>query len=108
MAFAPDVPALLRRLSAALRTSRVRFTWKAEDEFTELGWSHRDALDELAALTPSDFLRTEVSRSADVACIWVFCPLLPEREEFLWIRLAEDAAGTIVISFHLAERDPWT
>ena len=38
----------------------------------------------------------------------VFCPLLPELDRYLRIRLAEDAAGTLVISFHLAARDPWT
>lgn len=104
----PDVASFIQRLEVALTESRVRFTWKADDELAELGWSEADARDELAALDPTDFLKTEPSRSVDFSLIWVFCPLLPELDRYLWIRLAEDAAGTIVISFHLAGRDPWT
>jgi hypothetical protein len=62
---------------------------------------------ELAARVAEDLLRTEPSRSADFVLIWVFCPLVVELDRHLWIRLAEDASGTIVISFHLAESDPW-
>ena len=105
---APDVTAFLARLAAAIEERRVRFTWEADDEVAELGWSEADALLEIAALSSSDLLRTEPSRSADFTLIWVFCPLAAEIERYLWIRLAEDTRGTIVISFHLAERDPWT
>lgn len=105
---APDVDALLLRLKAALRESRVRFSWKAEDEIADLGWTEEDARGELAALAPSDLLRTEPSRSAEFTLIWVFCPLAAELERYLWIRVSEDAAGSLIISFHLAERDPWT
>lgn len=73
-----------------------------------LGWSDADALREIAALSARDLLRTEPSRSVDFTLIWVFCPLAGELDRYLWIRLSEDASGTIVISFHLAERDPWT
>ncbi len=62
----------------------------------------------LAALNVADFLRSEPSRSVDFTVIWVFCPLVPELDRHLWIRLAEDAGGTLVISSHLAEGDPWT
>ena len=104
----PPPHAFLDRLATALATARVRFTWKADDELAELGWSTGDARDVLAALTVADFLRNEPSRSVDFTLIWVFCPLLPELDRYLWIRLAEDVGGTLVISFHLAERDPWT
>ena len=104
----PPLSAFLDRLAAALLASQVRFTWKADDELAELGWSTADAREALADLTAADFLRTEPSRSVDFTLIWVFCPLLPELDRYLWIRLAEDAAGTLVISFHLAARDPWT
>lgn len=104
----PHLHAFLDRLTTALATARVRFTWKADDELADLGWSTADATDVLAALTVADFLRTEPSRSVDFTIIWVFCPLIPELDRHLWIRLAEDTGGTLVISFHLAERDPWT
>ncbi len=107
MASRPDVAALLDRLVVALEESRVWFTWKADDEIAELGWSEADARDELTALSAVDLLRTEPSRSDDFTLIWVFCPLVAELDRYLWIRLAEDAGGTIIISFHLAERDPW-
>jgi hypothetical protein len=105
---APDVSAFLTRLADAIEHGRVRFTWKADDEVAELGWSDADALGDIAALTAGDLLRTEPSRSVDFTLIWVFCPLAAELDRYLWIRLAEDKGGTIVISFHLAERDPWT
>lgn len=105
---APDVAAFLARLAVAIEEARVRFTWKANDEVAELGWSESDALQEIAGLAAGDLLRTEASRSVDFTLIWVFCPLAAEMDRYLWIRLAEDASGTIVISFHLAERDPWT
>ena len=108
MASRPDVAAFLDRLAVALAESRVRLTWKADDEVAELGWSDGDALSEIAALSSRDLLRTEPSQSVDFTVIWVFCPLVPELDRYLWIRLAEDTRGTIVISFHLAERDPWT
>lgn len=104
---APDVAAFLARLAVAIKEARVRFTWKADDEVAELGWSDADALREIAALTVGDLLRTEASRSIDFTLIWVFCPLAAELDRYLWIRLAEDTRGTFVISFHLAERDPW-
>lgn len=104
----PYPHAFLDRLATALATARVRFTWKADDDLADLGWSTADATEALAALTVADFLRTEPSRSIDFTIIWVFCPLVPELDRYLWIRLAEDAGGTLVISFHLAERDPWT
>jgi hypothetical protein len=103
----PDVAAFLARLAVAIEEERVRFTWKADDEVAELGWSDADALREIAALVVGDLLRTEPSRSVDFTLIWVFCPLAAEIDRHLWIRLAEDTRGTIVISFHLAERDPW-
>ena len=46
--------------------------------------------------------------SAEFELIWVFCPLVWEVDQHLWIRVAENVDGTVVISFHLAERDPWT
>jgi hypothetical protein len=102
------VRAFLERLGAALANQRVRFTWKADDEIADLGWSDLDAYAELDALRAADFLRTEPSRSHDFTIIWVFCPLASELQRHLWIRLAEVPGGAIVISFHLAERDPWT
>ena len=108
MPSAPDVAALLARLKVALRESRVRFSWKAEDEVADLGWTEEDAHGELAALTSADLLRTEPSRSVDFTLIWVFCPLAAELEQYLWIRVSEDSVGTLIISFHLAERNPWT
>jgi len=104
----PSPSSFLDRLTTALAESRVRFTWKAEDEILELGWSDADARDVLAHLTTGDFLRTEPSRSVDFTLIWVFCPLLPELDRHLWIRFAEDTGGTLVIRFHLAAGDPWT
>ena len=108
MPAAPEVAAFLSRLAVAIGEARVRFTWKADDEVAELGWSDDDALGELALLTAGELLRTEASRSIDFTLIWVFCPLAAELDRYLWIRLAEDTCGTFVISFHLAERDPWT
>lgn len=86
----PHPHAVLDRLATALATARVGSSWKADDELADLGWSTADATDVLAALTVADVLRTEPSRSVD------------------WIRLAEDAGGTLVIRFQLAERDPRT
>jgi hypothetical protein len=103
-----DVAAFLERLAAALDSSRVRLTWKAEDEIAELGWSRQDALDQLALLEPGELLRTEPSNSPDFDLIWVFCPLVWELDRHLWIRLTERHDHTIVVSFHLAEGDPWT
>lgn len=94
MASRPDVAAFLDRLTVALAESRVRLTWKADDEVAELGWSDIDALSEIAALASGDLLRTEPSQSVDFTLIWVFCPLVAELDLHLWI--------------HLAERDPWT
>lgn len=104
---APDVGLFLARLAVAVQESRVRFTWNADDEVADLGWSTADALGEVAALSAVDLLRTEPSRSADFTLIWVFCPMAAEIDRYLWIRLAEEVSGTI-ISFHLAESDPWT
>ncbi len=73
-----------------------------------LGWSVEDVLAQLAALEPAELLRTEPARSAEFELIWVFCPLVWEVDQHLWIRVAENVDGTVVISFHLAERDPWT
>lgn len=103
----PDVPAFLMRLQAALVARKVRFSWKADDERLWLGWSETDALDELSCLSKTDFLRTEISRSLNDSTIWVFCPLVADLDEYLWVRLAEDNQGTLIISFHLAERNPW-
>ena len=108
MPSASAVRAFLARLAASLETSRVRLTWKADDEMVALGWSVEEVLAQLAALEPRDLLRTEPARSPEYELIWVFCPLVWELDQYLWIRLAEDAEGNIVISFHLAERDPWT
>lgn len=105
---APDVAAVLARLALAIEEARVRLTWKADDEVAELGWTDADALLEVAGLSKFDLLRTEPSQSVDFTLIWVFCPLVHDLDCHLLIRLAEDASGTIVISFHLAERDPWT
>jgi hypothetical protein len=105
---APDAGAFLVRLAVAIEEGRVRITWKAADELAELGWSEADALQEIAALRSTDVLRTETPRSVDFTLIWVFCPLVAEVDRHFWIRMAEAAHGTIVISFHLAERDPWT
>ena len=44
MASQPDVAAFLDRLTVALAESRVRLTWKTDDEVAELGWSDGDAL----------------------------------------------------------------
>ncbi len=108
MADSAVVRAFLERLRAALANESVRFTWKADDELADLAWSNVDAYAELEALQVADFLRTEPSRSRDFTLIWVFCPLASELQRHLWIRLAEVPGGAIVISFHLAERDPWT
>ena len=99
--------AFLRRFTAALSEGRVRITWKADDEIATLGWSRQDALDQLAALEARDLLRTEASNHPDFQTIWVFCPLLWALERHLWIRLCERADHVFLISFHLAERDPW-
>ena len=100
--------AFLARVSRALAADRVRITWKADDEIADLGWSHADALDQLAALLPDDLLNTEPSRHPDFAVIWIFCPVLPEEDDtFLWIRLAERTDETFVVSFHPALGDPW-
>ncbi|HNC94616.1 MAG TPA: hypothetical protein PKW90_00755 [Myxococcota bacterium] len=103
-----SVAAFLNRLKMAMEAGCVRFTWKAEDEIAELGWSEADAMGELAALHSTDLLRTETSRSADFTLIWVFCPFAADLDCYLWIRLAEQGSGSIVISFHLAGRNPWT
>ncbi len=86
----------------------MRVTWKAADEIAALGWSHADALDQLASLVPDDLLDTEPSRHPDFALIWIFCPALHDpHDTFLWIRLAERADETFVVSFHPASGDPW-
>jgi hypothetical protein len=103
-----DAAPFLLRLAVALENSRVRVTWKADDEIASLGWSRRDALDQLTVLAPEDLLRTEPSKSPDFDTIWVFCPLAWEHDRYLWIRLSERTDHTFVISFHLAEGDPWT
>lgn len=102
------VAAFLDRLSTALATDRVQITWKALDELAALGWSHQDALAQLALLQPEDLLRTEPSRSPDFGTIWVFCPLAWEADQFLWIRLTERGDANLLISFHFARGDPWT
>jgi hypothetical protein len=66
---APDLAAFLRRLALAIAEERVRFTWKADDEVAELGWSDAEALLELAALSPADHRRTEPSRAVDFTLI---------------------------------------
>ena len=71
-----DVRHFLDRLADALGSSRLRITWKADDEISELGWSRQDALDQLAILNVEDLLRTEPSKSLDFGTIWVFAPLL--------------------------------
>ena len=104
----PDVRAFLARLVAAVAEGRVRITWKADDEVAQLGWSRQDALDQLAVLESRDWLRTEPSKSPDFDAVWVFCPLAWELDQYLWIRLAERPDHVFLISFHLAEGDPWT
>jgi hypothetical protein len=99
--------AFLTRLALAIAEGRVRVTWKADVEIAELGWSRQDAFDELSALAAADLLRTEPGKHPDFRRIWVFCPLAAELEEFLWIRLAERDDHTFLVSFHLAEGDPW-
>lgn len=103
----PDVAAFLARVAVALSSGGVRFTWKAQDEIAELGWSDADALGELSALRAADLLRTESSRASNATLIWVFCPFIADLDGHLWIRLSEDAHGNLVISFHIAERNPW-
>ena len=44
----PHPHAFLDRLATALATARVRFTWKADDELADLGWSTADATEALA------------------------------------------------------------
>lgn len=100
--------AFLTRLKAAIDDSRVRFTWKADDEIAELGWSRQDALDQLALLAVDELLRTDPPRSADFGPVWVFCPLAWDLDRYLWIRLTEGVDHTFLISFHLAQGDPWT
>ncbi len=107
---APDpIFAFLERLSRALVERRVRLTWKADDEIAELGWSRQDAFDQLGILTEDDLLRTELPRSPNFSIIWVFCPPIPEfdGDRFLWIRLAEQPDHVFLVSFHIAEVDPW-
>ncbi|MBI4701311.1 MAG: type II toxin-antitoxin system MqsR family toxin [Deltaproteobacteria bacterium] len=108
MASRDETGTFLERLRQARAASAVRITWKADDEIAEIGWSRRDALDQLAALTEEDLLRTEPANHADFETIWVFCPLAPELDRHLWIRLAEREHHTLLVSFHLAEGDPWT
>ncbi len=103
-----DTRAFLERLARAIVEERLRFTWKADDELAGLGWSRQDALDQLAVLEPEQLLRTEPARGAQGGVIWVFCPIAWEVERHLWIRLTEGANYTILVSFHLAEGDPWT
>jgi hypothetical protein len=64
---------------------------------------------QLAALVSDDLLDTEPSRHPDFTLIWVFCPPLPDDDDgsFLWIRLAERTDETFIVSFHLAQGDPW-
>lgn len=104
-----ETAAFLTRVARALAADRVRITWKADDELGELGWSHDDALYQLAALVSDDLLDTEPSRHPDFTLIWVFCPPLPDDDDgsFLWIRLAERTDETFIVSFHLAQGDPW-
>jgi hypothetical protein len=71
--------ARVSRVSRALATDRVRITWKADDEIADLGWSHTDALDQLAALLPDDLPNTEPSRHPDFALIWIFVRSSPRR-----------------------------
>ena len=103
-----DARAFLQRRARAIVEERLRFTWKADDELAGLGWSRRDALDQLAVLDQEQLLRTELAKSAGAGIIWVFCPLAWELERHLWIRLTEGADYTILVSFHIAEGDPWT
>ena len=101
------VAAFLARLATALASERVRITWKADEELVELGWSHEDALARLALLSAGDLLRTEEARDPGCSTIWVFCPPAWEIDRHLWIRLAESADETFVVSFHPARGDPW-
>jgi hypothetical protein len=98
----------LKRRVGALDDDRVRITWKADDEIAALGWSRCDALQQLRALAPADFLRDEPAKNQDFKTIWVFCPFAWDLECHLWIRLAERADRTFLVSFHPAEGDPWT
>ena len=103
-----DTRAFLHRLHRAIIEERIRFTWKADDEIAGLGWSRQDAVDQLGVLEESHLLRTEAPRVAKAGLIWVFCPLAWELEQHLWIRLTENDDLTMLVSFHLAEGDPWT
>lgn len=100
--------AFLHRLVAALDEDRIEITWKADDEIAALGWSRQDALSQLRGLDLTDLLRTEPSKNPDFHLIWVFCPFAWDLDGYLWIRLAERADRTFLVSFHLAEGDPWT
>ena len=102
-----QISSFLKRLVAALDEDRVQITWKADDEIAALGWSRLDALDHLRVLDPADLLRTEPAKSPDFDLIWVFCPFAWDLEGHLWIRLTERADRTFLVSFHLAESDPW-
>jgi hypothetical protein len=108
MARGTDASEFLARLAAALKTARVRITWKADDEIASVGWSRQDALDQLRLLEAAELLRTEPSMSAEFTTLWVFCPLAWDLDRYLWIRLTENENRTFLVSFHLAEGNPWS
>ncbi len=103
-----DTRTFLQRLEQAIADGRLQFTWKADDEIADLGWSRQDALDQLAVLEPAHLLRTEPAKGASFTLVWVFCPTAWELDRHLWIRLTETEDHPILVSFHLAEGDPWT
>lgn len=107
MALRDQATIFLNRLVAALDEDRVQITWKADDEIAALGWSRQDALSQLRALDSADLLRTEPAKSVDFDVIWIFCPFVWDLEGHLWIRLTERADRSFLVSFHLAEGDPW-
>lgn len=100
--------AFLHRLERAIAEERLIFSWKADDEIAELGWSLRDTLDQLSVLDVPELLRTEASKGSRTGLIWVFCPFVWHLDRHLWIRLTERDDLAILVSFHLAEGDPWT
>ena len=75
----------------------MRFSRYSAESIYDMGWTELDAMEQLAELQSSDFIRTETS-IVDELTIWVFTPYEPWFDR-LWIRLVE-RQGMVVISFH--------
>ena len=98
--------AFLKKLSTSLARGRIEVRRKANDELTVLGWELSDLLLQLRALNEADFLRVETAHRDDRRVVWVFCPDW-WAGGWLWVRLTEEEGDVVVVSFHLAQGDPW-